>query len=638
MPSKIKIPSNLVPIVDSVAQATGVPFSVLAAVIQAQNPAWNLQPSQIATTGNLLNRAIGDFAGPGGVADWASVAGHVFGSDNANYNRRINELLNTDEYGPVGSEDDASRWDYTDPVTPLKNGANLGGPAGSGLSGGTAGGTTPTTGDNSPADIQDIYGLFKTYLGRPPQSDAEAQGYGRVELTIGQIRQELQSQPEAQMYREGLTRQNAVPWADNLFQQNLGRHATAAELDAVIKNGWNPEQTTAYLKSQPYGATPTIALVNGQPRVVTIGDATNLKDAMTRSFQKVLGRDPTAGELNFAVTNGIPTNNTDALAEQTRDKTVWAGNPDQYTTARANIQRQLAGYGITVPLSSIDPNLVNQAVNGKWSDDQIKSAIGSGQAPGSPAGVTLDQQATTRKTSEGIWNSYFPNEKMPTSMVNQFIGQTPDMIAKQIGSMPSPDAQKAGLGYVPIQSYLTAQNAAKNSLSKLGVLDREPTAQEIAQFAMHGDDVEAINKHYSTDAGVLAKNPGAQYGKTRESYYKDRADIEGAYSKQFGETNTNAATQAQRNSTTPGPAAAEPDWLKEVFQEGYSPEQSQTIFDDYHKRLGAAPTAQDIDMFKMKSKERFNDDAEIRKSNAAAYGVGQGGNAATLTPTKTFAR
>lgn len=638
MPAKIKIPSNLVPEVMLAAERTGVPFPVLAAVIQAQNPAWNLSTAQIGQVGNKLASA-GSFPGEGG-QDWASAAGYVFGGGNSNYAKRINDLLQIDTggpdktgYGPVGT-DDEERWDFTDPVTPLRNGANLG----AGLVPIQTSGGAPTTGDNSMADLSDIYALFKQYVGRPPQSDAEAIGYGRLGLTVGQIRQELQGQPEAKQYRESLSKQNAVPWADNIFQQNLGRHATSEELDAVIRNGWTPDQTQAYLRSQPYGANPTVAIVNGTPRVVTVGDAANLKDAMTRSYQKTLGRDPTPGELNFAVVNGIPTNHTDALAEQTRDKVVWAGNPDLYTLTRANIQRQLAGYGIQVPLSSIDPNLVNQAVNGKWTDDQIKASIGAGQAPGAPQGVSLDTQAQTRKTVEGIWNSYFPGTRFDPASANKYIGQTPDMIAKQIGALPSPDAEKLGLGYVPQSAYLTAKNAATQSLAKLGVLDREPSPTEIAHFAQQGADAESVNKFYSTDAGVLAKNPGAQYGKSREGYRQDRADIEGAYSKQFGATPTNAATQASKNDTTPGAAAAEPDWLKEVFQEGYDPKQSQAIFDDYYKRLGTAPTAQDIDQFKMRSTERFNDDAEIRKSNSAVYGTDQGGNASTLAKPRTFAR
>lgn len=621
----------------------GVPVGILAAVVKAATGSVpnTLQASQIRQIANNLSSAYQQSGGDpyvGSDADWSKVATKVFGGGDTQWQKKFDKV-----YDKVEGDTDDNRWSYGEIGTPPKGKITT--PF---IGGGVSGGETfvipggdapavPTTGENSPADIADIYQLFKTYLGRTPHNDAEAIGYGRVGRTIAQLRQELQGQPEAIQYRESLGKQNLIPWADNIFQQFLGRHATTAELDSIIRNGWNPEQTTTYLKSQPYGTTPTITLINGIPKVVTVGDVSNLKTAMTASYQKILGRDPTASELNFAAVNGVPTNHTDALAEQTRDKTVWAGDPDQYTMARANIQKQLAGYGIQVPVSAIDPKLVNQAVTGKWNDDQIRAAIGSGQAPGSPAGTTLDTYAATKKTAEGIWGSYFPNQKMPLADVNKYLGLTADQIAAQIGAMPSPDAQAAGLGYVPIQAYVDAKNAATQALAKFGVLGRDPTAAEIGVFAKQGSDVEAITKHYSTDAAVLAKNPGAQYGKSREGYVEDRAAIEGAYSKSFGETKTNKQAQAAKGTAaTPAPAAPEPDWLKEVFQEGYDPTQTQTIFDDYFKRTGAAPTAQDIDLYKSRSKTPL--EGEPPRVSTAAYGLGPQGQAATLATAKTGRR
>ena len=47
-------------------------------------------------------------------------------------------------------------------------------------------------------------------------------------------------------------------------------------------------------------------------------------------------------------------------------------------------------------------------------------------------------------------------------------------------------------------------------------------------------------------------------------------------------------------------------WLTEVMKDDFTPAQVQTAFDDYFRRMGTAPPAQDLQAFRTRSMERFN--------------------------------
>lgn len=609
MANEIKIPQNLVPVFDAVSKQTGIPIGVLAAVIQTQIGGFpnTLQGGQIVQVGQALARGggTGDPYDPNWRPDWPTVAAEVFGNASSGWTKRFNDI-----YGPKDIADD-QRWIY-DSINPSPTGTyhtpDLGGGIGSQKI--TIGsGAVPLTGERSIADIQDIYTLFQQDLGRLPKDDAEAIGWGRLGQTIGAIHAELLASQEGQTYRQNETAiKGASGWVNGAYQRLLGRPATNSEIITITQNGWNPGQLDTYLKAQPYGTTGA-----------TVGQASDLRTAINRSFQSILGRDATEGEINFAVVNKIPTNHTDALAEQTKSGTVWAGDPEKFTTTRKALQQVMAGYGIIVPEGQIDTNLVNQAINGKWTADQMKQSIASGQYPGAPQGTTVDRYTTTKQIADNIWQSLYPNapQSMRQTYMTQFLNMSPDQITSFIGAMPSQDALKVGMN-VPISVYNAAKNAANQQLAAIGIVGREPTPEEISHFATSKSDAEAIRQQYATSPEIQAINPGAQYGLKREDYYNKRSQLETAYSKNFATPDTLAAVQDKAKNPTPGIAPQVSPWEEQVFKSGMSPEQAQQAFGQYFRNNGAAPTADDLAKFQARIPENFSQDYSVRSTTGSA--------------------
>src|SRR4029077_1862659 len=130
----------------------------------------------------------------------------------------------------------------------------------------------------------------------------------------------------------------------------------------------------------------------------------------------------------------------------------------------------------------------------------------------------------------------------------------------------------------------------------------------VAYFATAKLDAEGIAQHYKQDPKLVAENPGLPYGMSREQYLNNRAETEGDYAQMFGTEGDVAAAKAQGTKATAekgGAASAEPDWLKTVFKQGISADQAHATFADYFKRLGRAPSADEIAAFRTKHKETF---------------------------------
>lgn len=603
---RIKVPANLIPVIEEIADYYGIPFYVLAATVQL-GTSWtnNVDASFIAEVAQQMFSGARD--NTGGLTrqpNWLDVATDSLGGGVLGFRKRLGDLVQ--EKIPSGPDfTDEERWTY-DKENPAPTSSYIrpkfGPVGGQKVVIGTS--TAARKFENRAADIEDVANLFERYLGRAPKGDEEAQRYVGMSLTSAAAL--LMGSPEAATWRQyGEQISQARRWADSLALNLTGQPLTNDQMRSVVENGWNPGQLEAYLRSQKFGNTDT-----------TIGAVADLREAMNRAFQKVLGRDPTEGEVNFAVVNKVPTNHAEALAEQTRDKTVWAGDPEKFTTARSALRQIMAQSGIIVAEKDVDAALVNQAVNGKWTADQMRQAVVSGQMPGAPAGTTVDRYTTTKDLADSLWKTYFPTQTMPQPYINTFLNMTPDQITTFIRNLPSPEAAAIGTA-VPVGVYNDAKNVATQALAKLGVVGRDPTPQEVAAFSTGKLDVEAIARHYSTDPGVLAQNPGAQYGLTRQDYYKERSGTEEAYAARFGgvSKDTLAKVGAKAKDPTMGAAPTEPDWLKEVFREGYSAQQAASIFDDFFRRTGAPPSAQDIDIYNTRSRSLFSDESAIRAYN-----------------------
>jgi hypothetical protein len=365
------------------------------------------------------------------------------------------------------------------------------------------------------------------------------------------------------------------PW-DSVFFQYMGRYPNAAEQADLAAKKWTLNQLTDYLRARPYGDT-------GQ----TIGQYDDIKQAMETQFLKILGRAPTDAEIHYALTAGIPANNADALAEQIRDHTVWAVDPTLYRATRQRIETALAKYGIQLTDAQVSNDLVNQAAQGNWTDQQIAETVGKGQHPGSPPGTTNDQYKAVRDNAQSVWGIYFPSKPLSETDLQKMLTMTPDQISAYIRSMPSDEALAAGK-VIPVGTYHDMKDAAQAALDRLGFPGEQVTPADIALFASQKMSLEDIATHYKNDPALVAKNPGLPYDLTKEQYQQNLSEIQGS---------------AQTHGGALDDAA-----IKEAFKEKMAPAEVQAGITDEFKRLGKTPTAADVAGFRTRPKDPLEAD------------------------------
>lgn len=645
--SQLNIPGNILPWVEDAADAYGIPVAVLASMIY-QESRWNglddaFGPALIFQAAEQLRSSFDqhywgdDDVDPNSLTAWAYAAASYARPDNtqgymnaifSNLGLRTDDITDTYWDNP---ENQQALWVYApDKTLASETSKHRLASFPGGIGGFTVGGAAPA--GSRPATISDIYDLFQNYLGRPPKNDEEAIGYGRVGRSLASIAQELENSPEGKAWREGGQAITASrSWATGMFREYFGRDPTNDELRTVMNNGWTPQQLEMYLRAQPYGNTKA-----------TVGAVTDLRSSMNRAAIDILGRDATPEEINWAVVNGIPANHATAFYEQVRDKTVWGVNPDKYRTFRTLVQQTLKNYGITAEERDIDPTIVNRAAEGNWSDAQVRAAIGQMQAPGQAPGVTIEKYASTRDMGERLYGTYFPGENLPDSIVATLVNLTPDQMREYVRSLPSRENPAIQAG-----AYHDAKLVAGDILGRVGVVGRMPRPNEIAIFANTGMNAEAIDAYYRNLPELLAENPGLPYNLSAEEYKQKRSAIESAYTQMFGSSTAPATTPTPTPGTIPSSQAAgvrrlaapppgavyaggsadgsqviyrmpdgsfvnvtpgvspspvqpviaapgEPAWMKALLQEGFSSEETRDVFADYFKRLGRAPSPDEI--------------------------------------------
>ena len=603
--TSLSVPQNILDWIEQAAADQGVPTLVLAAVIhQRVNGRWtSLSPQIIAGVAQRLGAAFDERA--------SSMDVEVSTSDKKLFNEqtRLMWLTAASDYasGAPSTSDNWNRyWSQIDAFTSKDPtiAPDVSIPAGrrqlASFPGGVGGGYGYGTGGGA-ATAPIVPGL----------SDARAIEVQRV--------------------------------ADQLWLQYLGRYPTNAEYQSIAANGWNADQVESFLRQRPYGNTDA-----------TLGQVSDARQMAIRQFQAVLGRDPTDGELNYIIVSHIPVTDISAYAEQIRDHTVWAVNPDKYRLTRERVAAALAKYGIQLTNQEISADLVNKAAQGNWTDQQLASEIGKMQAPGMPAGTTLSQYKSTADLTRALWSSYFPGDQVGDDVISKLLGMTPDQITAYVRSLPSKEDSSIQVGV-----YHDSRASAQNALSRLGVTRQDPNKDEIEHFARAGMDPEAIEKFYRNLPELVAENPGLPYGMSREQYEQQSAGLRGAFESAFGpmrpggpggeepiyedrttgggtyetgmpdpnkpgetikgrvpETTTRVQTGTRRTPGTPSPD------LDALMREGFTPESARDLFADYFKRLGRAPTIDEIRQERTKAKPRYQENI-----------IGAGGRATAVGPT-----
>jgi hypothetical protein len=211
--------------------------------------------------------------------------------------------------------------------------------------------------------------------------------------------------------------------ADNLFIEYFGRYPEDDEYRWIVNSGlMNTDRLESWLRIQPYGEG------------FTLGDYHDIRDAMESAFTKILRRRATPEEIHFALVNHIPPGDADALAEQTRDHTVWGTDPDSYRERRSELQQMWNGLGLK---GKVDANLVNNAITGGWSDEEIMDKLADQQAPGFPDGFHIGEVKRIRDVATQWKNHYFPGERLTEDEIRLFQGKDGQAMRAYYRSLPA---------------------------------------------------------------------------------------------------------------------------------------------------------------------------------------------------------
>lgn len=290
--------------------------------------------------------------------------------------------------------------------------------------------------------------------------------------------------------------------ADSLYIGYLGRLPTDDEYRNIIKRKLTQDTLEDYLRAQPNPNAPG----------TTVGEYGDMKTLATKAARETLGREPTAGEINFLITNKVPASSlhVGAYYEQIRDHAVWRGDPDKWRDMRDRLQRVWNSLGLT---GTVDPNTVNEALGSNWTEDQAGERFRAMPAPGYAQGVTVGDVDRARQTATSFKRELFPGEPVTEAEVKQLIGLSPDEMRNFYRSMPSKNVPGVQAG--PAEDY---KSIASQLLKQYGIVGRDPTPEEIRLFVLGKYDTQKIIDHYGDDPALVALQPGLPYGMSHEDY------------------------------------------------------------------------------------------------------------------------
>lgn len=427
------IPSDIIDYLTAASdeRVSGIPRSLLASTLWNLTHNWNrITPQVVVEVAAAIKRHYDTYqnaARPAGepfdsytawlnaATDYASQSPN--GSSNwANYRSTI-QAWSQRNFDP-GPESNPPTGKYRTPDLP----ENIGNQLVYGID---------ATGTAAGADIQDVYDYFESFIGRAPKGDSEAQPY--VGMSLAALRVALENTPEGQVYRQyGDQIKSIKQQATQLWRQYMFRDPTTEELVNAVKGGLDStDKLEAWLRNQPYG------------KGSTLGTYSDVRQAALTYAQQFLGRNPdSAGqEINWLISQGFTRpDEVSAFYEQLKDRQItgdpnfsWVGNPDQWKKTESEIQSVWQQEGLS---GTVDPRLVNQAVSGGWTTDQMKDYVDNLPAPGFAEGITVGQVNIVRSYASKWKEHYLPGETLTTAELQRFIGMTSDEVQGYYRSLP----------------------------------------------------------------------------------------------------------------------------------------------------------------------------------------------------------
>ena len=468
---RLRVPGNLVPVVEAVADETGVPFEIIAGVIQTNYTTgtsgdWGskITPEVVAGVaadlaakrGSTTRLSEGRRGGVTAPEDWRDTARKVFGGDRQTWQDRFDSIVYAED---ESGKPDRSRpaWIEREPTPFNTEGRNLTredwqnllkrgqvtpdqfmqGLVGLGYSAADAGTILSLQGGGAAVqgvDIVDVYAAFEEFTGRTP-SEAEAQKY--VGRTYDAMRAALLARPESREWREqGPKIAETRRWADSVFARLTGKAPTNAEIMEVVQRGYTPQTLETYLRSRPSGGT-------------TLGVMSDTRALADKYASQFVGRDADAGEINWIITHNVQTpEGIEAFYEQLRTRIetgdphfAWAVDPRTWRTRRDEMQQEWNRLGLT---GDVSPQFVNRAVNEKWDAERVEDEINSLQAPGFAEGVKVGQINRTRAIASKYKAALFPGQDVTKAELELLLAEHPENVRRYYRSLPAQTRTQPG--------------------------------------------------------------------------------------------------------------------------------------------------------------------------------------------------
>ena len=459
---RLRIPGNLVDVIEAVSNWTGVPFEIIAGTIQTKYTTgtsgdWpsKITPDVVADVALRLQRSV-PAHGPN-VGDWRIAARDAFGEGRSTWLDRFDSIV----YPTVGGKPDLSRPTWieredtsfdtgpgatrSDLEQALKRGVIDLGTFRSRMRG--LGYSDPDIDlflatdmaavGPRPVDIADVFSAFDALVGRKP-TEAEAQRY--VGMSGDALRGALLTLPEARQWREfGEDIQQTRRWMDQTWFEFYGRAPTNDEVIGVVKGGYTPESLERWVREQPIMGT-----TRGRYQ-----DVRRLADA---AAQDIIGRDADEGELNWLMENltrrdasgqivSAPT--ADSVAAfytqlkqrvETGDPTfAWVVAPEQWRSAQAQLQQIWTRAGL---IGEPDPRTVNEAFTRGWTIHDMEDHVNSLPAPGFAQGVTVGEVGRVRRIASTLKEGYLPGDPLTKEEMAYFVAWTPLQMRDYYRSLP----------------------------------------------------------------------------------------------------------------------------------------------------------------------------------------------------------
>jgi hypothetical protein len=325
---------------------------------------------------------------------------------------------------------------------------------------------------------------------------------------------------------------SVLGFAPALWERYVGHEPSIAEMIDIVRHGWNAQQLEAHLRQQPVRDESGEAIPG-----LTLGKRGDLYSLVASSqVQDILGRDVSPEELHWLLVNNVPIDmpHLTAWAQQMKDHAVWHGDPTVWRAAEKRAQSIWDSLGL---IGKVDVNLVNDVVDGKvQSDAQITDDVRARPAPGYPDGTKVGDVERARTIAEAAKKNLFPGEPVSDTELHHLIGMSPDDVLKYYRSIV-PKSSTTGLP-VGIESDYKAM--AKSVLAKAGIVDYEPTAEDLRFFALTKADPAAMLEHFAANPALAGAHPGLAFGMDSQQYKDALRGLGEAYGGVFPGQNLDA--------------------------------------------------------------------------------------------------